>query len=257
MKRFLTTEELIARGWTRNMVKRLLRPDRVEEYTANRWRVKRNYYSLRQVSAVERSKAFQSAKMRCKAAAVSRSDEARERREQNQYAGFTRKYGSPKAALADACEAMFNLNRYAKHRSCTGDHAAEIYRLKHDLIRLLYTDGYCVGCHEHVVEGKKCFKCDGTGFSSGASADYDDEYDGCERCGGSGLYKEPKPFVVFRFGVAKKNYCWHVPRDRVNFEFNTTAEESSWEPTSEEKPINIRASAFARAKTLIRWVLRA
>src|SRR2546429_9402118 len=78
--------------------------------------------------------------------------------------------------------------------------------------------------------------------------------DECVRCAGSGWYVEPSVFVLFRFDLVGRSYCWHVPADSVSFSYSTTGEASTWRPETEEKPVNLSPSRSARAKTLIWWV---
>jgi hypothetical protein len=249
------------------MIQCLLKPNRIEEYRANGWDITRHYYSRQRVLAKERTKAFQAAKARSQKARQSRTPEAAERRHAERMARYERKYRSADAtlldaAMRDACEAMFNLNRYAKHRSCTADNRDEIYALKHQLVKVLYLLRFGIGCIEHRVPGKQCYRCDGTGYGEdGYDSNNEDEYDdnyggGCRRCGGSGWYHRPTVLMLFRFEIDGKKYAWHMPEGKVDFRYETTCEPADWQNEAEEKPLNLAPSRFAEAKALVRWVIQ-
>ncbi len=113
---------------------------------------------------------------------------------------FSRKYPTWRDALPDACEALFELNRYAKHESCTSTNREEIYNLKNGLIRLLYEQGFATDFYEHhlKLEAKPCWTCGGTG-----------EYwtgEDCRKCGGTGDYLSAKTvfFLVFKFAIGAR-----------------------------------------------------
>ena len=95
--------------------------------------------------------------------AISQSKKRRSPKEMQRArnARFRRRYGSRKKALPDAAKAMFNLNRYAKHNSCTSDHRDEIYALKSEFIRLFFESGLAqmVFTHEIKRSGLRCHAC--------------------------------------------------------------------------------------------------
>ncbi len=53
-------------------------------------------------------------------------------------------------AIPKAAEALFHLNRYAKHTTCSDANRREIMGLKNDFIELLYKQGYCTSAGIHV-----------------------------------------------------------------------------------------------------------
>jgi len=157
-------------------------------------------------------------------------------------ATFNDKYDDLQAAIEDAAEALFNLNRYAKHAKCAERHRKRIYELKTRFIRLLYRRGYCIAAAEHVVvrPPRKCRGCDGWG---------------CERCNFTGEFKpRPLEYVMFQFEINGRRYAWHQPHERVNWPFRcTTEDDGGWTPEF-EKPLNMSTNRFAEGKALIEWV---
>ena len=168
---------------------------------------------------------------------------------------YAKRYTFWMDALPDAAGALFEMNRWAKYSECCD--ADAIYRLKNDLIRLLYQRGYCTECYLHytTLPPKECWSCNGTGLWH--SWDYNIE-DDCRKCDGTGIYlpETTLAFVVFRFVVGEKSYCWHQPRETVRFEFRTTAEPSEYKLPGEERPVSLTARQRTEAKHLIEWVLR-
>jgi hypothetical protein len=79
---------------------------------------------------------------------------------------FSKRYEDRESSIIDVANAMFNLNRYAKHETCAARNRAEIYHLKNLLIRHLYNMGLCisVGVHQKTLQRKECWHCDGTGI---------------------------------------------------------------------------------------------
>lgn len=188
-------------------------------------------------------------------------DEARARRgrkPKNYRSIFEARYDHRADALKDACEAMFSLNRYAKHGSCSADHRATIYDLKNDLVEHLVGAGYLVGRGQHeIVKPERelvCFRCEGTG------EDWDGERVECERWGGSGAYDVLPELVlrfhIFRFDVEGSQYTWHQPDESVTFEIPEVPQlpETEWKP-ERDQPLNMAWSKLAEAKALVRWVV--
>jgi hypothetical protein len=163
---------------------------------------------------------------------------------------LARRYPRWQDALAPAAEALFSLNRYAKWRKCSAEHRDEIYDLKNGFIRLLYREGLAEHVGLHQVEGRG-LRCDDCGGSGGRGAEE------CDSCEGSGWYQEPGPleFLVFRFVIDGRPYCWHQPRELVYWPVELSAPGESWENVPEEKPLEMAPSKFAQAKALIAFVL--
>jgi len=158
------------------------------------------------------------------------------------YAGqFEKKYGSGEAAIPHAAQAMFNLNRYAKHDSCANWNRKEIYQLKGKFIKLLYSRGYCKEVYRHHLSAgtRECWYCDGFG---------------CESCKDRGHYlQKERFFLVFRFDIEGKSFSWHQPKELVDFEVVDKGEEGDLNET-EVKPLEIPRQKLAGAKALVRWV---
>ncbi|MCK6472706.1 MAG: hypothetical protein L6R28_13260 [Planctomycetes bacterium] len=201
-----------------------------------------------EIAALEQRRAKQA---QAQAQRVKEATEADERE-------MVRKYPSWKDALPDAAAAMFNLNRFAKHRSCGAAQSSYIYCLKSRFVHLLYRIGCCEAAHLHLAqrEGKVCYGCDGSGKPF-----YDDEYDNsgcpCYRCNGSGWYKPPSTIelVYFRFLVGGKTYSWHQPKDSVSFECHLAEATSDWVPDRGEKALTISETQIPEAEKLVRFVL--
>jgi hypothetical protein len=177
-------------------------------------------------------------------------------------ATFAKRYPDYRLALPATAEALFSLNRYAKHRSCTRDHRDDIYDLKNGFVRLLCEVGCVRGARLHTTEraGLKCNRCGGAG---GYEDDEFDEFDqfeedeGCRKCFGTGWYRPPTTleFIAFRFEVGGKRYSWHQPRELVNWPVELTEGVDAWELEDVEKPLSMSRERFAEAKELIRFVL--
>ncbi len=194
---------------------------------------------------------------------------ARRGRQPKDYTGaFLRKYGARNKAIPEAAEALWNLNRYTAHDTCTRPHREEIYEMKNSFVELLCCNDLLVGLGEHTIEQREkiyeCFGCHGTGESDhyDDESDYDDR---CCRCGGTGIYRTlpARKFVyrVLRFRIGGRVYTWHQPDDLVHWklpdasdlpESNLIKDDYSGKM---QVPTRMRRSHFARAKALIRWVL--
>jgi hypothetical protein len=249
---YTTSVGMAEHGWTRAAIDRFLgEPDRLAANPHYRSGPLMRLYRVERVLAIQNSPEFK-VWMAEKHARKQKANTAQARR----FEGFSRKYGSWREALPDACEYLFNLNRYAKHESCSDQNRDDIYDLKTELVALLYRHGYCTECYLHTSElaAKSCWSCDGTGTWESDWGDYSDK---CWKCNGSGVYLNAKTltFVCFRFNVAGQTYCWHQPEDLVLFNYEVTAESSTWTPGDEEKPITLSKAKFAVAKDLLRWVV--
>lgn len=181
---------------------------------------------------------------------------------------LTNRYPHWRDALPDAAEAMFNLNRYAKHRSCTQENREDIYDMKNRLVRLLYKLGMCESAHLHQVPmpGKPCYGCNGTGKATRKfdrldyeEEDFDDSDLTCYRCGGSGWYQQPTTFenICFKFSIGGKPYCWHQPKGSVDFEYRLVEASNDWVPDQGAKELTIPRSRLSKAKEVVHYVLAA
>ncbi|MGJ5813700.1 hypothetical protein [Paludibaculum fermentans] len=255
----LTTNDLVAaRGWTRSAIKKFLgEPDETETWHYHGvGSGTRFLYALERVAAAESSpefivwrmnKATQREKADARvAAAVKANDQARSER----IARITSTYQNWRDALPIACEYMFALNRYAKHKECSSYLRDKIYASKRDLIRVLYENGYLTDCNEHETElaPKECWMCDGV----------ETEHDyPCYRCKGSGVVAPAKKliFIMFKFAIGGKTYCWHQPRDLVRFTYSTTRSTETFELTHEEKEVSLPLTELSMAMELVQWTL--
>jgi hypothetical protein len=138
---------------------------------------------------------------------------AQRRRERN----ISSRYPDWRQALPPAAKAMFNLNRFAKYRSCLN--SFEIYALKNRFIQLLCNLGLCVEAHLHIVP------------------------DGLD-------------YIAFRFMIDGRSFCWHQPKYLVTWPVELSSNGSSvWVPENREKPISLSTRLFEFAKALIMYVI--
>ncbi|MCQ3977664.1 MAG: hypothetical protein DPW09_29910 [Anaerolineae bacterium] len=168
---------------------------------------------------------------------------------------FIKRYrGNAAAAITDAAQAMFNLNRYVKHETCSARNRREIYGLKNDLIRWLYEAGFCREAYLHLkeLEAQECWNCSGTRVA------YYDDYgvDTCRRCRGTGIYrgKRTLKFVVFRFFINEQPFSWHQRFEDVDFEVKFTGDQQQM-PEIEIKELEIPQRKLTEAKALVKWFL--
>jgi hypothetical protein len=238
-------------GWTRTAIDRFLgEPDELAINPHYRSGPKMRLYRVERVLSVQRSQDFQDW-LRSKHDRKRKAGTAQERR----FEQFNRKYVSWRVAVSAGCEYLFNLNRYAKHQSCSAAHRDEIYKLKTKVVALLFSHGYCVECSTHHRDhpAQVCFACDGVGVF-----DFSDD-EPCHRCKGTGLYRRAKTTrtILFCFKVEEKTYCWHQPAKLVRFSYDST-ESSMWKATEDdqEKPVTLTKAKFSIAKDLLRWILQ-
>lgn len=154
-------------------------------------------------------------------------------------------------ALLDGCQAMYKLNHFAK--IAERPLQQQIYSLKNNYVKLLYTHGYCIECYAHImtVPEKGCFGCDATGFRRNG--------DECHRCGGTGIFKKEKnvAFVCFRFLMGDKRYCWHQPTEYVDFAYETTQESAMWDTELHEQEYEELDWEERRSYTeLLEWIIK-
>ncbi|MGA7742074.1 MAG: hypothetical protein WCE40_09575 [Polyangia bacterium] len=240
------SEVLERGGWNRRLIDGLLgAPDRLAPNPHYRRAAPMRLFALDRVAAAEKTAAFLEhlALLERREAQVTAAGERR-------CARFSAAYSSWLEALPAACEAMFNLNRYAKWHSCSGAHRDAIYGLKNQLVKLLYERNFCevAWLHEVTPLVGCCFACNGEG------ADWSDAL--CLKCGGSGAYVPPvRRYACFAFVVAGQRYTWHQPIDSLSFEPVYTKTAETWVDSIGEKPIELAAKKFAEAKELVGWVL--
>jgi hypothetical protein len=243
----ITMSEVLERGgWNRRLIDRLLgAPDRLAPNPRYRRAAPMRLYALDRVEAAEKAGAFLE-----HLALLERREAQFVAAGQRRRAGFSRKWASWLEAMPAACEAMFNLNRYAKWHSCSGAHRDAIYGLKNQLVKLLYERNFCEAAWQHEVTSPVgyCFACNGEG------ADWSDAL--CWKCGGSGEYVAPvRRYACFAFLVAGQRYTWHQPIDSLSFEPVYTETAETWVDGIGEKPIELAAKKLAEAKELVAWVL--
>ena len=116
----------------------------------------------------------------------------------------------PCKGISMAAEAMFVLNRGAKHHEFRHD----IYRLKSVFIEWLYKQGYCRKV-QRQTQTLVCYHCSGSGVDP-YSGWRGIEHDSCERCGGSGIYAS-HTLYQFTFSIGLHTYVWHQPASLVKF----------------------------------------
>ena len=160
-------------------------------------------------------------------------------------------YGVPSAALSAACEAMFALN---KHNAFERD--PDVFDLKSRLIEHLYRAERYTDRVEKLTRrllGEPCFDCE--------SHEYDENYqDGdCERCGGTGWYREPKEVAsyVFEFTVADRRYCWIQPDFAMTFEPRVETTRADVGPRASAEPLALTHARKHGLMCIVRFALSA
>jgi hypothetical protein len=243
---YLSMQGVLERGWTRIMVDTLLgEPDDWRDNPKYRSAAPMRLYDHARVVLAEATVGFEE-----------RLEKANARRRGKDYnPALVKKYGDPGGGLLDAAEAMFALNRYAKHDSSTRKHQSEIYTLKNRFVVYLVAHGHLIGWGIHeIVQPERELECYCVAWNG---------EDGCRRCNYTEVHRTlPErvlSFVVLRFAVGGKTFTWHQPDDLVLFDYESKAPKldttgDDWTP-ERDKPIEMAKSKFARAKALIRWVM--
>ena len=262
----LMTDEVCERPyWTRTAIKTFLKPDRTEF-----WRYHgvgsgiRYLYSLAQIEAVESTPDFatwKSKKIKRDEQAEVRRIHAVEKAANEQEKAQTAKEGRMAAydlqyavtdPVPDVARTLFELNRLAKHPTCSLRDRDHIYDLKHDVIGILYQDGYSTDCYLHttILPVKSCFGCDGSGYEGDDNGTI---WGKCYRCNGTGLYLPAKPlaFVVFHFLIGDQRYCWHTPQELVTFQYQITKETADYSLSEELKPVDL--PSISESTELLEW----
>jgi hypothetical protein len=89
------------------------------------------------------------------------------------------------------------------HHANRGCKLPEFYAIKNKLLAYAEVVGYDV----QYIEGKRCHTCQGSGTYHGW-----DFYDTCNRCAGSGWYKQPMYVFLSRKKLGR--YVFHTPMHR-------------------------------------------
>lgn len=249
MTTMLLKRDLIARGWTDRLISDLLGgPDQQPHRRGG------GHYCLfdeQRVQNAEQGVAFREHQEKRAAVLDKRACNVDRRRK-----ALAARYSNWREAIPKACEALFNLNRYAKYESCRTENRQEIYALKNEFIALLYRLGASIQVNEHIVHRPEleCWRCAGSGLWVSYCGNYSGD---CDRCDGTGTYRESRDdtFIVFRFCVSGQTYCWHQPAELITYPVVLTAAAEQAELVPEEKPLNLSPSRFADAKRLLRFVI--
>jgi hypothetical protein len=160
---------------------------------------------------------------------------------------FAKRYVDRNASLPDACEALFNLNRYTRHSTCSAANREEILALKSSLIEHLYRLERFTDRVEKLTKRLPEKEC----FCSGVSD--------CEKCDGTGIFQQAREVAsyVFTFTLGEHaRYTWMQPDFAMTFE--PRVEETRIDDGKRgelETTINIPRSKLAEAKALVRYAL--
>ena len=169
---------------------------------------------------------------------------------------FCKRYETKVDALIEVAEAMFNLNRYAKHDTCAARNRGEIYGLKNRLIKSFYQSGYSssVAIHTRTLKKQICWTCDGTGTWYDWQSFF---VETCRKCDGTGVYKPEKElkFCVFRFEIGDKVFVWHQPAENLDFTPEVVDALAGKINDTEAKPLKVARRKLSELKALVRWYL--
>lgn len=225
-------------GWTPALIEAVLgRPDREQSKRVRAgYTIKEHIYTRDHVIEGMRDQRFIAAAEKRKRLAETILEKRAE---------IPKRYATWREALPGACAGMFSLNRYAKYDRCSELSRHEIYRLKNDLVELLYGSGYCqlAWIHRLQLAQQNCHYCAGEGT--------------CGHCDGSGIWRQAKTveFWCFRFQIGERFYTWHQPRESVRFTPAEAVPPQDWDGIAGEKPLPMPPRRFADAKRLISWVI--
>lgn len=245
------------RGWTDGAIDRLLgEPDKYAPNPHYKSAEPMRLYRLSRVQLLEETaefKRFQERKLKRRSSDEILSD---------RFARFRDEYGDWESAIPDACECMFNLNRYAKHRTCSGTHKKQIYELKNGFIHVLYQTKYLRQCWLHVAKFENVCRACGLRGIMDDEWELDDEIDAweqdiqCWKCDDTGIIRNERTFYCFRFEVKGNAFVWHQPKQSLTaFTPKVTDPPKEWGGVVEEKPLTLPKAKLAEAKALVRWVI--
>lgn len=174
-----------------------------------------------------------------------------------------RYYGGWWMGVQDACEALFQLNRWAKHYDCPPRQKTEVYALKNRFLQMLWELGYCEQAYlAHTPKRElTCYGCDGTGRRTYYDCGETDE---CWRCNGTGIYRtvggNPYWALKFRVGVGHEEsrvnvFSWHQPAHLAPWALAKGEQPEEVKPlTRTIEQVTLAKRKRPEAKALIKWV---
>jgi hypothetical protein len=167
--------------------------------------------------------------------------------EERRLRALAKKYPSWGNALLDGCNALHDLNHFAKD---VKRWKQDIYKVKNDIIKILYQNGFATECYLQVMKlpEKVCWNCNGTGIYRGRGE--------CWDCYGTGTFAKGNSttLVCFRFVVDDKTFCWHQPQSSIRWPYVTTAEPSCWEPRGSFR-VDMSNQEYRDDMRLVNWII--
>lgn len=261
---FFCLSDLQKRGWTPKWISTHLgEPDELKTNPHYKRAAPMRLYSAERVEQAEqisevaehlaRTLERRGIKAATEAAQAEVRSQERKARWQAHEGAIAKKYPDGwRQALADACEALYELNHFAKITNRATK--KEIYSVKNDVIKLLYVSGHCTQCYLHTMRGadRPCWGCNGTGFKMWSDKE-------CYRCGGTGIFQkgETLKLVCFHFVVNDQNYCWHQPSDKVHFPYQTTKPSEAWNDDLQDVEYGELEWEEVRSHiNLLKWIIK-
>jgi len=156
------------------------------------------------------------------------------------------RYGSPEAAIPDAAQALFNLNRYTRHRTCSEPHRDEILQLKARFIRMVYLRQKYTDRVEKLVRAVPEQACSCEGLQPN-----------CEKCGETGVFREEQTVAtyVFYFTIGDRTYCWMQRRDELDFSVQVDETKPDDGHRGRDQTLNIPRKKLAEAKAIVAFAI--
>lgn len=145
------------------------------------------------------------------------------------------------AQLKHVLRAMLWLNRsaFVTKRSYYAD---KTYALKSDLLRYLYGAGLV----DQLTKQEQTLACSFCGGDGKDPYAYDDDWDSCRKCDGTGIYRKTT-LVKFRVG----RYVWHQPAPLVDW---LNIDSIPWDERCEFQSVDERGiPLFSSAKLREHW----